>query len=58
LLSFISEYLLFPPPVNKHKAKHRLNAFVNRMLRRIFGLKREEVPGGWGELHNEGLQNL
>jgi hypothetical protein len=29
----------------------------NRVLRRIFGPKRE-VTGGWRELHNEGLHNL
>jgi hypothetical protein len=30
----------------------------NRVLRRIFGPKREEVAGGWGGLHNEELHNL
>jgi hypothetical protein len=29
----------------------------NRMLR-IFGLKRDEVIGGWRKLHNEELHNL
>jgi hypothetical protein len=28
------------------------------MLRRIFGLKRDEVTGGWRKLHNEELHNL
>jgi hypothetical protein len=32
--------------------------FENRVLRRIFGRKREEVAGGWRRLHNEELQNL
>jgi hypothetical protein len=27
--------------------------FKNRVLRRIFGPKREEVTGGWGKLHEE-----
>jgi hypothetical protein len=27
--------------------------FENRVLRRIFGLKRDEVTGGWRKLHNE-----
>jgi hypothetical protein len=31
--------------------------FENRVLRRIFGLKRDEVIGGWRKLHNE-LHNL
>jgi hypothetical protein len=32
--------------------------FENRVLRRIFGPKSDEVIGGWRELHNEGLHNL
>jgi hypothetical protein len=30
----------------------------NRVLRRIFGLKRGEVAGGWRKLHDEELHNL
>jgi hypothetical protein len=30
----------------------------NRVLRRTFGPKREEVTGGWRRLHNEELHNL
>jgi hypothetical protein len=30
----------------------------NRVLRRIFGSKREEVAGDWRRLHNEELHNL
>jgi hypothetical protein len=30
----------------------------NRVLRRIFGLKRDEVTGGWRKLHNEELHTL
>jgi hypothetical protein len=30
----------------------------NRLLRRTFGPKREEVAGGWRRLHNEELHNL
>jgi hypothetical protein len=29
--------------------------FENRALRRIFGLKRDEVTGEWRKLHNEEL---
>ena len=29
-----------------------------RVLRRIFGLKRKEVTGEWGKLHNEELNDL
>jgi hypothetical protein len=32
--------------------------FENRVLRRIFGPKRDEVTGGWRQLHNEELHNL
>jgi hypothetical protein len=32
--------------------------FENRVLRRIFGLKRHEVTGDWRKLHNEELHNL
>jgi hypothetical protein len=31
---------------------------VNRVLRRIFGPKRDEVTGEWRKLHNEELHNL
>jgi hypothetical protein len=30
----------------------------NWVLRRIFGLKRDEVTGGWRKLHNEELHGL
>jgi hypothetical protein len=33
-------------------------AFENRVLRRIFGPKRDEVTGEWRKLHNEELHNL
>jgi hypothetical protein len=32
--------------------------FENRVLRRIFGPKRDEVTGGWRKLHKEELHNL
>jgi hypothetical protein len=32
--------------------------FENRVLRRIFGLRRVEVTGEWRKLHNEELHNL
>jgi hypothetical protein len=37
------------------KEEHRLKVFENRVLRRIFGLSRDEVRGGWRKLHNEEL---
>jgi hypothetical protein len=32
--------------------------FENRVLRRIFGAKRDEGTGSWRKLHNEELHNL
>jgi hypothetical protein len=32
--------------------------FENRVLRRIFGPKRDEMTGGWRKLHNEELHGL
>jgi hypothetical protein len=32
--------------------------FENRVLRRIFGPRRDEVTGEWRKLHNEELHNL
>jgi hypothetical protein len=40
------------------REKHRLRMFENRVLRRIFGLKRNEVTGGWRKLHDEELSDL
>jgi hypothetical protein len=38
--------------------EHKLRVFENRVLRRIFGLKRDGVMGGWRKLPNEGLYDL
>ena len=35
-----------------------LRVFENRVLRRIFGPRRDEVTGEWGKLHNEELNDL
>ena len=39
------------------REEHRLREFENRVLRRIFGPKRDEVTGEWRK-HNEELNNL
>ena len=36
----------------------RLRVFENRVLRRVFGPKRDEVTGEWRKLHNEELSDL
>jgi hypothetical protein len=40
------------------KEEHRLKVFENRVLRRIFGPKRDEVTREWRKLHNEELRDL
>jgi hypothetical protein len=40
------------------REEHRLRVFENKVLRRIFGPKRDEVTGGWRKLHNEELHDL
>jgi hypothetical protein len=37
------------------REKRRLSVFENRVLRRVFGPKRDEVTGEWRKLHNEEL---
>jgi hypothetical protein len=40
------------------REEHKLRVFENRVLRRIFGPKRNDVTGGWTRLHNEDVRNL
>jgi hypothetical protein len=40
------------------REQHRLSVFENRVLRRIFGPKRDEVMGQWRKLRNGELHNL
>jgi hypothetical protein len=40
------------------REEHRLRMFENRMLRRVFGPKSEEVTGGRRKLHNKERLNL
>jgi len=40
------------------REERRLRVFENRVLRRIFGPKRDEVTGEWRKLRNEELNNL
>jgi hypothetical protein len=40
------------------REENKLRVFENRVLRRIFGPKRDEVIGEWRKLHNEELQIL
>jgi hypothetical protein len=40
------------------REERRLRVFENRVLRRVFGPKRDEVTGEWTKLHNEKLNDL
>jgi hypothetical protein len=40
------------------REEHKLRVFENRVLRRIFGPKSDEVIGEWRKLHNEELHIL
>jgi hypothetical protein len=40
------------------REEHKLRVFENRVLRKIFGFKKDKVTGEWRKLHNEELNNL
>jgi hypothetical protein len=40
------------------KEERRLRVSQNRLLRRVFGLRRDGVTGEWGKLHNEEFNDL
>jgi hypothetical protein len=40
------------------REEHKWRVFKNRLLRRIFGPKRDGVTGWWRKLHNEELYSL
>jgi hypothetical protein len=40
------------------REERRLRVFENRVLRSVFGSKRDEVTGEWRKLHNEELNDL
>jgi hypothetical protein len=40
------------------REENRLRVFENRVLRRTFGKKGDELTGGWENLHNEEFHNL
>jgi hypothetical protein len=44
--------------VSHIREEHGLRVFENRVLRRIFGLKRDDVKGKCRQLHNGELHNL
>jgi hypothetical protein len=38
--------------------EHRLRVYENKVLRRMYGTKRDDVTGEWRKLHNEELHDL
>ena len=40
------------------REERRLRLFENRVLRRVFGPKRDEITGEWRKLHKEELRDL
>jgi len=40
------------------REERKLRVFENRVLRRVFGPKRDELTGEWRKLHNEELRDL
>jgi len=40
------------------REERRLRVFENRVLRKVFGPKRDETTGEWRRLHNEELNDL
>jgi len=45
-------------PLLYAQSERRLRVFENRVLRKVFGPKRDEVTGEWGKLHNKELNDL
>jgi hypothetical protein len=44
--------------VSNIKEGHRLRVFENRVLRRIFGPKLDDIRGGWRQLHTDELHKF
>jgi len=40
------------------REERKLRVYENKVLRRIFGPRRDEVTGEWRRLHNEDLNDL
>jgi hypothetical protein len=40
------------------REEHKLRVFENRVLRSMYGPKRDKVTGEWRKLHNEKLNDL
>lgn len=57
--TILLRFVLYAWTVVSHvKEKHLLRVSENRVLRRVFGPKREDVTGGWRKLHIDELHSL
>jgi hypothetical protein len=56
--TIISSVVLCKTPSLTLREEHRLRVFENRVLRRIFGPKRDKVTREWRKLRNEELHDL
>jgi hypothetical protein len=58
--TIILPVVLFGCEIWSHSSReeHRLRLFEIKVLRRIFGTKRDEVTGEWRKLHNEELHDM
>jgi hypothetical protein len=57
----LNEVVIFPMVLYGYwsvmlREERRLKVFENRVLRRIFGAKEDEVIGNWRKIHNDELQ--
>jgi hypothetical protein len=55
--AFVYTYILDIKRSVTLREGHRLKVFESRVLRRIFGPKRDDVTGDWRKLHNDELHN-
>jgi hypothetical protein len=46
------------PGLRTVREEHRLTVIENRVLGKVFGAKRVEVPGDWRQMHSEELRDL
>ncbi|KAJ4435918.1 hypothetical protein ANN_18540 [Periplaneta americana] len=53
-----TKYMNISRSSNNRGEEHRLRVFENKVLRKIFGAKRDEVTGEWRKLHNAELHAM
>jgi hypothetical protein len=56
--NFVCDFVWVRNLVSDTKGGTWLRVFENKVLRKMFGSKRDEVTGGWRKLHNEELRDF